>query len=38
MRALVPFGRQLVDSWTDLTVERGAAKACTHHLANCYDF
>ena len=38
VRALVPFGRQLVDSWTDLTVERGAAKACMHHLANCYDF
>ena len=38
VRALVPFGVELVNSWEELDVERGAAKACMTHLANCYDF
>ena len=38
VRALVPFGVELVNSWEELDVERAAAKACMTHLANCYDF
>ena len=38
VRALVPFGVQLVDAWTELDVERAAARTCMHHLANCYEF
>ena len=38
IRALVPFGKELVDSWADRDVEKEAARACMHHLSSCYDY
>ena len=38
IRALVPFGKELVDSWNELNVENTAAKICMHHLYKCYSF
>ena len=38
VRALVPYGLQLVNSWVELDVERTAAKTCMFHLSKCYDF
>ena len=38
IRALVPYGVELVDSWEDLSLERAAAKTCMHHLSTCYSF
>ena len=39
IRALVPFGLQLVNAWEgDLTLEKLAAKSCMRELALCYSF
>ena len=37
IRALIPWGKELVDSWEDPDYERCAAKTCMNHLAACYD-
>ena len=31
IRALVPFGKEVVDSWTDRDVEQEGARSCMHH-------
>ena len=38
IRALVPYGLELVESWADLTLEQTAAKLCMQHLSRCYSF
>ena len=39
VRALVPFGRNLVGSWVEpLEAEAYAARTCMNHLARCYEF
>ena len=40
IRALVPFGLQLVNTWSeeDLTLEKLAARCCMKELSICYSF
>ena len=38
IRALVPFGLELVESLVELDLERAAAKTCMQHLSRCYSF
>ena len=36
VKALVPFGLELVNSWEEPDMEQVAAKTCMQHLAACY--
>ena len=38
IRALAPYGLELVESWADLTLEQTAAKLCMQHLSRRYSF
>ena len=38
IRALIPWGKELVDGWVDCTVEQEAARACMNHLFTCYQY
>ena len=39
IRALIPFGLQVVEAWpAEVSAEKYAARACMRHLAECYSF